>query len=254
MNSRCPFQFFGHWDYGKTNDDIYMLDPYPPLESVILKEPPSVMPDNFTFVPTTYNKSALYRPYIQQLPSDPQYFSLSQVVKSTHGYVLQSSYCEHIKSFLKKNKALYMDWRSVAQSLAILIPHVEPRAPPASAELDAPRASSIHHGMFVYNILQGAYEFGGFAHLLACQCIRHVAHTFGVSPPQMGVDETLIGAIFVVPLKSQNDGVWLEELLAVGVPVFGVVEGPVLLGAHNIKEVPNGAQVSAPAGKVLPSS
>jgi hypothetical protein len=93
---------------------------------------------------------------------------VSQVVKSTGGYVLQLSYCKHIKSFLEKNKALYMGWRSVAQSLAILIPPVEPHAPPASVELNAPQASSIHHGMFVYNILQGAYELGGFARLLAC--------------------------------------------------------------------------------------
>jgi hypothetical protein len=128
-----------------------------------------------------------------------------------------------------------MEWRSMAQSLAILIPPVEPCAPPASVELHAPWASSIHHGMFVYNILQGAYEFGGFAHLLACQCIWHVAHMFGVLPPQIGADETLIGAIFVVPLKSQDNGVWLEESLADSVPVFSVVKGPVLLGAQDIK-------------------
>ena len=179
MNSRCPFQFFGHWEYGKTNDDIYMLDPYPPLESVILKEPPSVMPDNFTFVPTTYNKSALYRPYIQQLPSDPQYFSLSQVVKSTHGYVLQSSYCEHIKSFLKKNKALYMDWRSVAQSLAILIPHVEPCTLPASAELDAPRASSI--------IMECLFTIFSKVHMnLEALLIYWPVNVFGMSPIHLG--------------------------------------------------------------------
>jgi hypothetical protein len=64
-NSRHPFQFFGHWEYRKTTNDIYMLAQYPPLESVILKEPPGVMLDDFIFVPTTYNKSALDRLYIQ---------------------------------------------------------------------------------------------------------------------------------------------------------------------------------------------
>ena len=58
-NSRCQFQFFGHWEHGKTTDDMYMLAQYGPKD-IALKDPPSIMAQDFTQVPTTYNKSAPY--------------------------------------------------------------------------------------------------------------------------------------------------------------------------------------------------
>ncbi|KAF9505002.1 hypothetical protein BS47DRAFT_1368391 [Hydnum rufescens UP504] len=69
----------------------------------------------------------------------------------------------------------------------------------------------------------------------------------------MGMDETLIGTIFAYPV-SQADLQWLEELLEDGVPTFGVVEGPMQSGVRSIKELPEGVQVVAPEGRVLPTS
>ncbi|KAF9520236.1 hypothetical protein BS47DRAFT_1387571 [Hydnum rufescens UP504] len=69
----------------------------------------------------------------------------------------------------------------------------------------------------------------------------------------MGMDETLIGTIFAYPV-SQADSQWLEELLEDGVPTFGVVEGPMQSGVRSIKELPEGVQVAAPEGRVLPTS
>ncbi|KAF9516290.1 hypothetical protein BS47DRAFT_1390926 [Hydnum rufescens UP504] len=69
----------------------------------------------------------------------------------------------------------------------------------------------------------------------------------------MGVDETLIGTIFAYPVL-QADSQWLEELLEDGVLTFGVVEGPMQSGVRSIKELPEGVQVAAPEGRVLPTS
>ncbi|KAF9518060.1 hypothetical protein BS47DRAFT_1389256 [Hydnum rufescens UP504] len=238
-NSRRPFQFFGHWEHGRTTDDMYMLAQYGP-EDTVLKEPPGVMPQDFTRIPTTYNKSAPYRPYIQRLPSDPKPFSTELALKTSSGYLLSSPYHENVTYFLEKNRALYMDWKLVAESLGIPVgKDFVPRLPPSSASLDTPHSSS--------------YEFGGYAHLLARRCVRQVARTFGASPPKMGMDETLIGTIFAYPV-SQADLQWLEELLEDGVPTFGVVEGPMQSGVRSIKELPEGVQVAAPEGRVLPTS
>ncbi|KAF9510557.1 hypothetical protein BS47DRAFT_1395871 [Hydnum rufescens UP504] len=68
----------------------------------------------------------------------------------------------------------------------------------------------------------------------------------------MGMDETLIGTIFTYPV-SQADSQWLEELLEDGVPTFGVVKGPMQSGVRSIKELPEGVQVAAPEGRVLPT-
>ncbi|KAF9511883.1 hypothetical protein BS47DRAFT_1394719 [Hydnum rufescens UP504] len=69
----------------------------------------------------------------------------------------------------------------------------------------------------------------------------------------MGMDETLIGTIFMYPV-SQADSQWLEELLEDGVLTFGVVEGPMQSGVRSIKEFPEGVRVAAPEGRVLPTS
>ncbi|KAF9517091.1 hypothetical protein BS47DRAFT_1436069 [Hydnum rufescens UP504] len=222
--SRCPFQFFGHWEHGRTTNDMYMLAQYGP-EDTILKEPPGMMPQDFTHIPTTYNKSAPYRPYIQQLPSDPKPFSTELALKTSSGYLLLSPYCKNVTYFLEKNRALYMDWKLVAESLGIPIgKDFVPHLPPSS-----------------------------YTHLLACQCVWQITCTFGASPPKMGMDETLIGTIFTYPVL-QADLQWLEELLEDGVPTFGVVEGPMQSGVRSIKELPEGVQVAAPEGRVLPTS
>ncbi|KAF9503503.1 hypothetical protein BS47DRAFT_1369488 [Hydnum rufescens UP504] len=69
----------------------------------------------------------------------------------------------------------------------------------------------------------------------------------------MGMDETLIGTIFVYPVLQANSQ-WLEELLEDGVLTFGVVEGPMQSGVRSIKELPEGVWVAAPEGRVLPTS
>ncbi|KAF9507219.1 hypothetical protein BS47DRAFT_1366818 [Hydnum rufescens UP504] len=69
----------------------------------------------------------------------------------------------------------------------------------------------------------------------------------------MGMDETLIGTIFMYPV-SQANSQWLEELLEDGVPTFGVVEGPMQSGVRSIIELPEGVWVAAPEGRVLPTS
>ena len=252
-NSRRPFQFFGHWDHGKTTDDMYLLAQYPPVPS-IPKAPPSVNVHDFTFLPTTYNKSAPYRPYIQRLPSDPKHFSMGVGVKTSAGYTLESQYLGEIEHFFNKNQLLFQDWKSVAEALSISVVQFTPRLPPAESELHVPRLSSTYLAQAVHDNLQCAYEFGGCARLLARRCIRHIARTFGASPPKMGVDETLIGAIFAFPANQRDVLEWLNELLDDGVPVFGVVEGPMQPPAKSIPEIPDGVQVDAPEGTTLPTS
>ncbi|KAF9510921.1 hypothetical protein BS47DRAFT_1364245 [Hydnum rufescens UP504] len=224
LSSRHPFQFFGHWEHGRTTDDMYMLVQYGPKDTV-LKEPPGVMPQDFTRIPTTYNKSAPYRPYIQRLPSDPKPFSTELALKTSSGYLLLSPYHKNVTYFLEKNRALYMDWKLVAESLSIPVSKdFMPHLPPSS-----------------------------YTRLLAHQCVWQVTHTFGASPPKRGMDETLIGTIFAYPVLQANLQ-WLEELLEDGVPTFGVVKGPMQSGVRSIKELPEGVQVAAPEGRVLPTS
>jgi hypothetical protein len=69
----------------------------------------------------------------------------------------------------------------------------------------------------------------------------------------MGMDETLVGMIFLYPV-SQADLHWLEELPEDGVLIFGVVKGPMQSGVRNIKELPEQVQVASPEGRVLPTN
>ena len=144
-NSHHWFQFFGHWEHGKTTDDMYMLAQYGP-EDIALKDPPGIMAQDFTQVPTTYNKSAPYRPYIQRLPHDPKPFLTDLAIKTSGGHLLVSPYCENVISFLKKNRVLYTDWKLVAESLGIPVAmDFMPHLPLSSADLDASRPLYVHH-------------------------------------------------------------------------------------------------------------
>jgi hypothetical protein len=175
-NSQRPFQFFGHWEHGKTTDDMYMLAQYPPGPS-ILKTPPSVDMHDFTFLPTTYNKSAPYRPYIQRLPSDPKPFSIGMGVKTSAGYTLESQYLGELDHFININERLFLDWKSAAEALSISVEQFTPCLPPIESALNTPQSSSVHLAQAVRHNLQCAYEFGGCAHLLAHQCVRHITRT-----------------------------------------------------------------------------
>ncbi|KAF9511785.1 hypothetical protein BS47DRAFT_1363551 [Hydnum rufescens UP504] len=209
--SRCPFQFFGHWEHGRTTDDMYMLVQYGP-EDTILKEPPRMMPQDFTCIPMTYNKSA----------PDPKPFSTELVLKTSSGYLLSSPYHENVTYFLEKNRALYMDWKLVAESLSI----------PISKDF----VPCLPHPLlpWILPILHLC-----ITHKLFMTISNQVTHTLGASPPKTGMDETLIGTIFAYPV-SQANSQWLEELLEDGVLTFGVVEGPMQSGVRSIKELPEG--------------
>ncbi|KAF9509260.1 hypothetical protein BS47DRAFT_1397048 [Hydnum rufescens UP504] len=222
-NSRRPFQFFGHWEHGRTTDDMYMLAQYGP-EDTVLKEPPGMMPQDFTRIPTTYNKSAPYRPYIQRLPSDPKPFSTELALKTSSGYLLSSPYHENVTYFLEKNRALYMDWKLVAESLGIpvgkdFVPHLPHPVLPLILPV---LRLCITHKLFM---------------IISDACMNLEA------TPVYWLADVVAGQFAVV---RGITGGW--------VPTFGVVEGPMQSGVRSIKELPEGVQVAAPEGRVLPTS
>ncbi|KAF9503222.1 hypothetical protein BS47DRAFT_1369697 [Hydnum rufescens UP504] len=91
--------------------------------------------------------------------SDPKPFSTELALKTSSGYLLLSPYHENVTYFLEKNRALYMDWKLVAESLGIPVgKDFVPRLPPSSQF--AVVRGLLEDGVPTFGVVEGPMQSG----------------------------------------------------------------------------------------------
>jgi hypothetical protein len=66
--------------------------------------------------------------------------------------------------------------------------------------------------------LHCAYEYGAFAWMTMHWCIDHISMVSKTDHPHFGVNDNLIGVLYL----HLNPGVWLDDLQAHRVPLWGL--------------------------------
>src|ERR1700676_3691976 len=70
----------------------------------------------------------------------------------------------------------------------------------------------------VSDFLHCAYEYGAFTWITMHWCINHISKIGKTDHPHFGVDDSLIGVLYL----HSNPGVWLDDLRVHGLPLWGL--------------------------------
>jgi hypothetical protein len=183
---------------------------------------------NYMRLPTMYSTQMPYIGYISCHINDPPLPASLDMILSSDGVKLTDAYHQQLEDFVLRNHERCRQWCLAASNLGIqvslptLITPVKPQSLGDSTFLVHLLLQSmldeLEMTQLASDYLRCAYEYGAFAQMTMHWCIDHISTVGKTDHPHFSVNDNLIRVLYL----HLNLGVWLDDLQAHGVPLWGL--------------------------------
>ncbi|KAF9502757.1 hypothetical protein BS47DRAFT_1403151 [Hydnum rufescens UP504] len=175
-----------------------------------------------------YSTQMPYIGYISCRINDPPLPASLNMISSSDGVKLTNAYRKQLEDFVLRNHERYRQWclaalnLGIQVSLATLVTPVKRQSlgeSPFSVHLlSQSMPDELAMTQLASDYLRCAYEYSAFARMTMHWCIDHISTVGKTDHPHFGVDDNLIGALYL----HLNSGVWLDDLQVHRVPLWGL--------------------------------
>ncbi|KAF9518037.1 hypothetical protein BS47DRAFT_1359084 [Hydnum rufescens UP504] len=211
MNSCQPFQYTEQCP-PECKPDIYTRDQVSIAHHWDKYGAPHFYFTNYMRLPTMYSMQMPYISYISRCIDDPPLPASLDMISSSDGVKLTDAYHKQLEDFVLRNHEQYRQWCLAASNLGIQV---------SLATLITPvKPQSLGESPFsVHLLLQSMPDELAMTQLMTMHwCIDHISMVGKTDCPHFSVDDNLIRALYL----HSNPGVWLDDLQAHGVPLWGL--------------------------------
>jgi hypothetical protein len=177
-----------------------------------------------------YSLQMPYLAYISCQPSDPSPPAEAHVSRVPHvGVKMTVHYQQHLETFVSARYERFRKWCSAGQAVGLqgvlsnVVLPVRPKAIRDASSFNLRLLSQSFKDFeelcgVVMDYIQAAYEYGAFACMMMHWCIDHIMLVNVETHPHFGMDNDLMGVVYV----HSTEGPWLQDLLCHGIPVWGI--------------------------------
>jgi hypothetical protein len=185
---------------------------------------------DFTWSLMLYSLQMPYLAYISHQPSNPSPPAEAHVSQVPHvGVKMTVHYWQHLETFISARYECFRKWCLAGQAVGLqgvlsnVVLPVQPKAIRDASSFNlCPLSQSFKDFeelcVVTMDYIQAAYKYGAFAHMTMHWCIDCIMSVNVETRPHFGVDDNLMGVVYV----HSTEGPWLQDLLRHGIPVWGI--------------------------------